>query len=521
MAVARPRQHEMIAGLISASDAVANSAAMAMALQVYPVANVDGKTFVETLNKLFENTKPKPQISFDSGSGQLMALATAKQHDQVRAMLFQMQSVDQEFELFHLQTLDPFTAQSAIDGLFRDEPKKSMPKVDVDFNNGTLLISASPEQFLKIRQLLIKLGESEAGLAGKKSDERFMRVVPVNTDVDQVLQQLETIWPKLQKNELRVIRPEGTAPESVPHAPAPQKIDSSSHSPRSVPWQSEELQPVSFLTAQETAGSQDERAPQRQTDKAPVLVIPGKGKITIASSDPQALDELEKILNLITGPNASSLDLGNFQTFQLRHAGADQVVAILKDLFDKKPGSQQQQRTSNVPLLVAADDRLNMVILHAGRSDREIIGNLIQVLDSPDVTDALSINQPVVVAVRNTDANRLLTILNSVFRTQLSSGGGRKQIPIPEGLPVELASLLQQVNVATSGPLLTLGVDTVTNSIIVLAPPQLRDQVKATIVQLDEAVETEPGEQIEIIQLRKTNTTRIQRALDNLFKEKK
>jgi type II secretory pathway component GspD/PulD (secretin) len=318
-----------------------------------------------------------------------------------------------------------------------------------------------------------------------------------------------------------VIRPEGTAPESVPHAPAPQKKDSSSHSPRSVPWQSEELQPVSFLTAQETAGSQDERAPQRQTDKAPVLVIPGKGKITIASSDPQALDELEKILNLITGPNASSLDLGNFQTFQLRHAGADQVVAILKDLFDKKPGSQQQQRTSNVPLLVAADDRLNMVILHAGRSDREIIGNLIQVLDSPDVTDALSINQPVVVAVRNTDANRLLTILNSVFRTQLSSGGGRKQIPIPEGLPVELASLLQQVNVATSGPLLTLGVDTVTNSIIVLAPPQLRDQVKATIVQLDEAVETEPGEQIEIIQLRKTNTTRIQRALDNLFKEKK
>jgi len=210
----------------------------------------------------------------------------------------------------------------------------------------------------------------------------------------------------------------------------------------------------------------------------------------------------------------------------LRNAGAEQVASILKELFDKKSATLARSTlssssSSSTPLLVAADDRLNMIVIHGSRADREIIGNLIQVFDSPDVTDALSINQAIIVTVRNTDADRILAILNSVFRTQLSSGGGRKQVPIPEGLPVELASLLQQVNVATSGPLLTLGVDTVTNSIIVLAPPQLRDQVKATITQLDNAVESEPGEQIEIIQLQKTSPARIQRALDNLFKTKK
>jgi hypothetical protein len=82
-----------------------------------------------------------------------------------------------------------------------------------------------------------------------------------------------------------------------------------------------------------------------------------------------------------------------------------------------------------------------------------------------------------------------------------------------------MATMLQQINAATSGPLLTLGVDVVTNSIIVLAPQQLRDQVKATIGKLDANVEVEPGEKIEIIQLKETNPARIQRAIDLLFKQ--
>ncbi len=276
-----------------------------------------------------------------------------------------------------------------------------------------------------------------------------------------------------------------------------------------------------MLTAAREASSlaQDEKPATQQTDEAPILAIPGNRQITFASSDAQALDQLEEVLRAILGPVGETQNIGNFQAFQLRNAGAEQVASLLKELFEKMPASSQ--RTSPTPLRVAADDRLNMIVIHASRADREVIGGLIQVLDSPDVTDALSINQPIIVTVRNTDADRILAILSNVFRTQMSSGGGRKQVPIPEGLPVELASLLQQVNVATSGPLLTLGVDTVTNSVIVLAPPQLRDQVKSTIEQIDGAVETEPGERIEIIQLQKTSPARIQRALDNLFKATK
>jgi type II secretory pathway component GspD/PulD (secretin) len=188
---------------------------------------------------------------------------------------------------------------------------------------------------------------------------------------------------------------------------------------------------------------------------------------------------------------------------------------LFKDLKTARRG------TGGTPTVITSDERLNVIIVHGSRADREVVASLLKTLDSPDIADAKSINQPVIVTVRNTDAGRVLTILNSIYRAQLSSGGGRKQVSIPEGIAPELATMLQQVNAATSGPLLTLGVDTITNSIIVMAPPQLRDQVRSVIEQLDNAVETEPGEQVEIIQFRNASPARIQKALDMLLKDGK
>ena len=527
IAVARPRQHEMIAGLISATDATAEKSTLNESLEIYPLANQDGKTLTESLSKLFENAKPKPQISFDSGGQQVLAIATPKQHEQIRSTISQLHNEIQDFELFHLRQIDPTTAQSAIDGMFREEPRKSAPSVDVDYDNQTLLIRATPVQLLKIRELLVKLGETDAGLVGGMPKSNLLRVVPVETNVNRVLEQLEKIWPKLQENELRVIRPEGPKPTTKPDGEKSREPEPSSGNPSqsSVDPHSTQYR-VSVPAARQllydarvsTNPLQDENAAPKQSDKPAILVIPGNRQLTLASSDAQVLDIAEQVIRAISGPLGNNQNMGNFQTFLLRNAGAEQIKSILQELFEDMP---TRQRLSSIPLLVTADERLNLVVVHGSRADREIIGSLIEVLDSPDVTDALSINQPIIVPVRNTDADRLMAILNNVYRSQLSSGGGRKQVPIPEGLPLQLASLLQQVNVSTSGPVLTLGVDTVTNSIIVLAPPQLREQVKATISQLDHSVETEPGEQIQIIQLQKTSTVRIQRALDAFFKSKK
>ena len=106
-----------------------------------------------------------------------------------------------------------------------------------------------------------------------------------------------------------------------------------------------------------------------------------------------------------------------------------------------------------------------------------------------------------------------------VYKTQLTTGGGRKELPIPSGLAPEIAATLQQMNAMNSGPLLALSVDDVTNSIVVMAPAALAEQVTTLIGEMDEASLTENAKGMKIIPLEHMNSTRTQKVL-NLILEK-
>ena len=536
IAIARPRQHEMIKAMVSASEKEMSDASFGSQIQIYPLANTDGKALVGSLEKLFQRQRPAPEITYDEKAQQLIVMGNAAQQALVQQLVVRLTGEQQEFEMFRLTTVDPFTAESAINGLFRNEPRSTAPSIQTDFDNSYLFIRASQPQMTRIREVLRKLGEPQTSNANLGPTNNLMRVVPLGTDSEQIIDRLNKLWPQLQPNELRIIdsppnQPGGQGTPRFQRGPAPAP-DSPPQPVPNTPDKSTSAEPASIPSAlarfatrqQELPGGtttlftpQDPNSPDLSLqEKAPVFVIPGNRQLTIASSDPAAIQQLEDLIKAIAGPIAESQTSGNFETFALKNAGASEVAEILKDLFK---GMGDSKRTFGPPIVITADDRLNLLVVHGSRSDRETIGKLADVLDSPDINDAFSINQPEIVTVRNTDAARILTILQNVYRSQLSSGGGRRSLPIPEGVSTEMATMLQQINAATSGPLLTLGVDVVTNSIIVLAPQQLRDQVKATIAKLDANVEVEPGEKIEIIQLKETNPARIQRAIDLLFKQ--
>ena len=132
-----------------------------------------------------------------------------------------------------------------------------------------------------------------------------------------------------------------------------------------------------------------------------------------------------------------------------------------------------------------ADERLNALIIHAGRKERDLIEELLRVLDTEDLPNPIIVFQPELVALQFTRANRVLTILRNVYKSQLASGGGRKKVAIPEEVSSEVASVLRQINAAAAAPVLTLDIDETTNSIIMRAPPELRQEIKAFIDTLD------------------------------------
>ncbi len=515
IAVARPVQHEMIKSLVDSAEKQL-SADGDRTLKTYPLTRSDGKTFAESLSKLFEKEPFPPQISFDASGQRVMALASPEQHSQIQTTLEEMKGEGEAFEVFRLQRLDVNAAEASLRSLFRDEPRNSAPSMDVDFDNQSILFRGTPTQLQNAKTLLIKLGEEQFGQSPTAVRKDTLRVIPLGQDVDQIWEQLQQVWPQLRRNELRLIRPDPLK-GILPNKELPRELPPSGRENNPT-----NFVPVSVISAPDGDEPQDDQKARQipgDADKPPVIIVPENGRLIIASSDVEALNQLEQILAVIARGGLGEGSSKNFQIFALRNAGAEDMADLLNQLF--KDLTTAKRGTGGTPTIITSDDRLNVIIVHGSRPDREVVASLLKTLDSPDISDAKSINQPVIVPVRNTDAGRVLTILNNIYRTQLSSGGGRKQVSIPEGIAPELATMLQQVNAATSGPLLTLGVDTITNSLIVMAPPQLRDQVRSVIQQLDDAVETEPGEQVEIIQFRNANPARIQKALDMLLKEGK
>ena len=82
-----------------------------------------------------------------------------------------------------------------------------------------------------------------------------------------------------------------------------------------------------------------------------------------------------------------------------------------------------------------------------------------------------------------------------------------------------MASVLQQINAATAGPLLTLQVDRVTNSIVLLAPRELGEEVYRLIEELDQQAEQKDTRNIGVISLKSVNVESIEEALEALLQD--
>ena len=134
-------------------------------------------------------------------------------------------------------------------------------------------------------------------------------------------------------------------------------------------------------------------------------------------------------------------------------------------------------------------------------------------LDSEELLDSLQQITPTTLMLQSASANSVEDILRDVYRAQLSSGAGRRPVPVPEGVSSDVASLLQQINAQTSGPLLTLAIDETSNAIIMRAPPQLTEEITTFVRSLDQQSQDAPSKRVDVIQLQSTNAKSLQQAL--------
>ncbi|MBX3440188.1 MAG: hypothetical protein KF861_22050, partial [Planctomycetaceae bacterium] len=514
VAVARPDQQETIRTLIEQIDQ-AGDASRQRTVQVYPMRGTDSGTAVAIVRTLLEGIDPEAKVAYNPQSRQVVVTTRADGHARVEEMTAQLGTPgERDVEVFQLERMEPLTARLAVDGLFNDGRTDPADRPSIQTNEETqqLIVRGTTEQIEQIREVLVKMGE--VALTDRGGTSRNVRVIPIDGDFDRALPRIEELWPRFRKNPLRILRPgdqgtrdaqplrpSGNVPDPSTSLPkkggVPQELlqatqlvafeAASVESPQSQP-QDESLEGT---TEPQASGAVDPDIAAPQQESPPVVIIPGPDRVTIASEDAEALNQMESLLRSLF-LKRDAVRGRDFTVYALQNAGAVTVADTLNEFF------RRNSPVSTGSVMVVPDYRLNALIVYAGRADREKIESLIQTLDSENIPDSLASFQTRIVPVNHADAAAIARTLQGIYRSQMTAGGARQSVSIPEGVPSSIASVLRQINAAASSPLLTVEVDRATNSLVLMAPNNLLDEVSELITRLDESAAVSQARQLRI-----------------------
>jgi type II secretory pathway component GspD/PulD (secretin) len=92
-------------------------------------------------------------------------------------------------------------------------------------------------------------------------------------------------------------------------------------------------------------------------------------------------------------------------------------------------------------------------------------------------------------------------------------------LPVPIGLPADVALALEQYNAQIRSPLLTLGVDRTTNSLLVSAPADLTEEIQKLVSEMDQAAGANPAQGLKIIPLKKGSAESVHQALQQMIQD--
>jgi type II secretory pathway component GspD/PulD (secretin) len=168
-------------------------------------------------------------------------------------------------------------------------------------------------------------------------------------------------------------------------------------------------------------------------------------------------------------------------------------------------------------VVIVPETRMNALIVYGGRTDRDRIEQLLEILDTEKLPDSGRIFRTEVITINHADAEKVEDVVRGVYRTEMTAGGTRRAIEIPTGIDSSVANVLRQINAASSAPLLTIEVQEETNALVVKAPQNLIDEISELVTQLDETSATNRARGVTLIPLKKTNSRRVMQVLNDVL----
>lgn len=302
---------------------------------------------------------------------------------------------------------------------------------------------------------------------------------------------------------------------------------------------------------QAESGATPER-PSATAEPAPIQIRIGpNGEIILESDDTYALDMLEDVMQEYAPPKR------DWRVFELKYPNtwAYGIEVILRDVFkeemededggnsyrydpwmgfsrSRSSGNSGPRRMSKrKPLKIISDrDTHTILVQGASREQLHTIEELIAIYDKPESTDDHAVRKTQVFKIQYSTANVIADAIKDVYRDLLSENdkalqqqgrGDKEQRPAERSYTYIYGSGGGGEGQEKEQPIrfkgmLSIGVDKVSNILIVSASEGLLDNVGQIITALDEAARPNSAYQVMHVDPR-VNTRELQQRLQKIF----
>lgn len=178
--------------------------------------------------------------------------------------------------------------------------------------------------------------------------------------------------------------------------------------------------------------SVDARAAQRPGRAKPIVTAETSSNAVVVTAAPDELDLLDEVVaKLDSGTRADAVQV---RTVFLRHARAEQVAPLVEKLLAPAPAPPQVPGRPRLPapapeppVRVAADSRLNAVVVSAAPATLHVAEQMVVQLDQAPGADRR--REVRVLVVEHADAAELARDLDELFREAATSEGGAVALP--------------------------------------------------------------------------------------------
>ncbi|MEM9354387.1 MAG: secretin N-terminal domain-containing protein [Planctomycetota bacterium] len=487
---------------------------------------------VVTALKEIARLDPRTQLQSDANNNTIYAYATQEDHRKIDQMIVQLDSPGRRITVFWLRRLAADQVAGTVNALLVGEEKKEeqpsrrsffyfgRPRQDekkeqtgfkalADLERNRLLVWANDTEIEQVRDLLTQLGETPGGGSANPSK---MRVLGARSaaDNERLLRQLESAWGGKNRLRVRVMPGESEKPaQEKSNEPVREERDSPAED--TVTMGKRAGGPFRFAAvADEHATDSD---PAEESPPIDVILTPD-GRMVLRSEDTAALDELEMLLEEIAAPQPE------FEVFHLRYSSAAFVVLNLEEYFEEELKGQKEsvynlwgeyegnKRAKQGPATLSAPPRLRfiydydtntIVVQNASESQLRVVSQLIEIYDRAPGEEDIATRRTEAIKLKYSSATDVANALKEVYRDLLSSKdkefqgkdskkSGRETTYYfrRSGPDDDTQKKPKAVKVTFEGAL-SVGVDTISNTLIVSAQEEIWDSVREIITRLDEA----------------------------------